>query len=304
MHDRTLTLPGDDPMAPYLLAAASFLSQYENPNTRRAYASDLRIYFAWCRETLGLDPLAVRRVHVQMFVRHLGDERNYTPPAITRTMTAVRCYYRTAVLDDYLGTSPTLGVRTPRVVDDPTRRVWLNRWELAALIKTARADRASDWAMVELLATIGMRVTAMCNARIEDLQTTPEGYRVLRSVGKGGVASLKALPIPVARAVDAATAGRTEGPIVTRRDGSAMTRRSAGHRICLLGTKAGIDRHVTPHSLRRAHVTLSLKAGVPLHVVQMGVDHADPRTTLRYNALGVELHGQASHTLAAMIASS
>jgi integrase/recombinase XerD len=303
MTDSSLAIPDIDPMSPRFLAAAAFLAGYSNPGTRKGYASDLRIYFNWCDRS-GIDPLTAKRIHVQLFVRYLEDERKYGPSGIQRTMTAVRCFYDNSVVDGYVNTSPCLKVKTPRVVYDPTTKTHLTRYELANLIRAAKEASPRDWAMVHLLSTIGMRIRAVCDVRIEDLSQTPDGYRVLRTVGKGNVASLKALPIPVAQAVDAAVGDRTEGHLLLRRDGSQMTRRSAGHRIDILAKKAGIDRHVYPHALRTTHVTLALKSGVDLFVVQAGVDHSDPRTTLRYNALGVEIHGQASHTLAAMLASS
>lgn len=303
MDDRTLTLPGSDPMAPHLLAAAAFLAGYPNAGTRKGYATDLRIFFTWCAG-MGLNPLDAKRVHLQLFVRYLDGERGYQPAGVQRTMTAVRCYFRSAIIDGYLVGDPTMGVKTPRVVHDPTSKTYLTRWELAALIKAAREARAADWAMVHLLATLGMRIGAVCDVRIEHLDTTPDGYRVLRTVGKGGKASLKALPIPVALAVDAARGGRREGWVIRRRDGSQLTRRSAAHRLEVLAPAAGITKHIHPHALRTTHVTLALKSGVDLAVVQAGVDHSDPRTTTRYNALGVEVHGQAAHTLAALIASA
>ena len=61
-------------MAPHLLAAAGFLAEHLNDNTREAYATDLRIYFDWCAG-FGLDPVQARRMHVQAFAVYLGSER-------------------------------------------------------------------------------------------------------------------------------------------------------------------------------------------------------------------------------------
>jgi integrase/recombinase XerD len=302
--DHTLAVPGIDPMAPHLLAAYAFLSNYENEGTRKGYATDLRIYFTWCADTMGIDPLAAQRLHVQLFVRYLAGDRGYQPSGIQRTMTAVRMFYKNARLDGYLTGTPTEGVKTPKVIDDPTKKTHLDRWEWSALLKTAQEASPRDLAMVHLLSTIGMRVGAVCAVDIEDITTTNAGYRVLHTIGKGGVASLKALPIPVAQAVDAARGDRTDGPLLLRRNGTRMTRRSAGWRIDWLAKKAGIAKHLYPHALRVTHVTMALKSGVELHVVQRGVDHADPRTTMRYNALDVPVEGQASHTLSALLAAS
>ena len=92
--------------------------------------------------------------------------------------------------------------------------------------------------------------------------------------------------------------------LLLRRDGSQMTRRSADRVVQRLVKAAGIDKHVSPHSLRRSFATIALQAGVDVRVVQFAMDHASTRTTLGYDRLGVELHAQAQNTVAAMLASA
>lgn len=303
MFDRTLVLPGVDHMAPHLLAAASFLTGFTNPNTRAAYALDLRLYFEWCAGH-GLDPLAARRMHLQAYVLHLAEQRGNAPASISRRIGTLGGYYACAVDDRYLEHSPCVRIKLPAVHSDPTKRVWLNRFELGSLLRTARSTSGTDWALIALMGTIGMRVSAACAVQLADLSTTDEGYRCLYTVGKGGKPSLKVLPIPVAQAVDAAAGERTAGPLLLRRDRSQMTRRSAATAVTRLARSAGISKPVTPHSLRRSFATLALQAGVDVRVVQHGMDHSSTRTTLGYDALGVEPHAQASHTIAAMLASA
>ena len=64
------------------------------------------------------------------------------------------------------------------------------------------------------------------------------------------------------------------------------------------------DEKVTPHVLRRSCATLLLKNGVDLRVVQAQLDHSSERVTARYDAVGIEIHAQAAHVMAAMLASS
>lgn len=59
-----------------------------------------------------------------------------------------------------------------------------------------------------------------------------------------------------------------------------------------------------PHCLRRTHITLALRDGVDVRVVQGSVGHADPRTTLMYDAIGVEPHQQSCHRVAAILSAS
>ena len=302
MHDRTLALPCADPMAPHLLAAASFLGRYSNPHTRAGYASDLRIFFAWALGN-GMDPLTVRRVHVQLFVRYLETIRGYRPSGIERTIVAVRGYFETALLDEIVDRNPTKGVVIPRVVNDPTSKVHLTRHEFADLITAARAHSPAAWALVHLLGTVGMRVSEACAIDLRDI-TTRQGWPVVRVVQKGGKPMWKAIPVPIVEAIDAARAGRDEGALLVRRDGSRMTRRSAGYRLERLGLAAGLTKHLHPHALRRTHITMALQDGLDVRIVQASVGHADPRTTLLYDAIGVEPHNQSSHRIAAIVTSA
>ena len=47
--------------------------------------------------------------------------------------------------------------------------------------------------------------------------------------------------------------------------------------------RAGINKAVTPHTLRHAFAIAALAAGVPLRDVHEAASHADPRTTMRYD---------------------
>jgi integrase len=144
----------------------------------------------------------------------------------------------------------------------------------------------------------------MCDIKIEDFSTTDMGYNVLKTTGKYDKTSLKLVPVPVWEAVKRARGERTSGWLLLRRDGSQMTRRSADRVVQRVVKEAGITKKASPHALRRSFATLALRAGVDIRVVQDGLDHSSPRSVLLCDALGVELHTQASNTVAALLASS
>ncbi len=298
-----LTALAPDQMAPHLLIAASYLGRYSNDMTRLGYGRDLKIYFDWC-ERNGMSPLVVRRWNVQLFVRYLESERSYTPCGIQRTMVAVRGFYKTAVHDDVLGKNPCNGVVEPRVVDDPTSRPFLTRHQLADLLAAAKEASPTDWAMVHLMATIGMRVTAVCDVEVKDLKRGDDGMRLLRSVGKNRKVMLYGLPPIVNEAIELARAGRKSGIIFRSGRGNEMNRRMVGHRVELLGKKAGIPHHVHPHMLRRSHITLALAAGIPMRTVQLSVAHSDIRTTSSYDSIGILPSQQSSHQVASILAAA
>ena len=286
------------------MVAISFLSQFTNRNTRAAYMLDLRIFFEWCAR-VGLNPLAAKRAHIQAFALHLAEGRGNGPSSISRRIGTVTGFYSTAVLDEVIENTPAHHLRLPTIQDDPTKRTWLNRWELGALMRIAQESKApADWALVTILGTLGMRVSAACAIELSDLSSDATGYRYVHTIGKGGKPSLKVLPIPTWRAIDRAAGDRTSGPLLLRRDGTQMTRRSAARVIERLRQKAKIRQAITPHSLRRSFATLALQAGVPIEVVQFDMDHSSTRVTQVYNRLGVEPHARASNTVAALLASA
>ena len=59
-------------MSPAQLAAVSYLARYPG-QTHTLYAFQLRRWFAWC-ESNGLGPLGgIRRAHVELYIRQLGE---------------------------------------------------------------------------------------------------------------------------------------------------------------------------------------------------------------------------------------
>ena len=105
-----------------------------------------------------------------------------------------------------------------------------------------------------------------------------------------------------ARTIDLAVGERHEGPILQRRDGQRLDRRTAHRWVRSIGKRAGLAV-VHPHMLRHTFVTTMLDAGVDLRDVQIAARHADPRTTMRYDRARKNLDRHPNYVLAAYMAS-
>jgi len=97
-------------------------------------------------------------------------------------------------------------------------------------------------------------------------------------VGKGNKPATIPLVPPTARTIDLAVGERCEGPILRRRDGQRLDRRTAHRWVRSIGKRAGLGA-VHPQMLRAAFIMATLDAGGPLRDVQVAARHADPRTT-------------------------
>jgi integrase/recombinase XerD len=278
-------------------ALAGFLAGYRG-STRDAYTLDLRQFVHWCRQH-GLALFSVRRADIEFYARGL-EELGRARATVARRLTTVAGFYRYAEEEGLLSISPAVHVRRPRL-DYESQAVGLDRNEVGALLVAAGLGPAIEHALISLLALNGLRVSDATGADIEALG--PErGHRTLSVLRKGGKLVTIPLAPRTARAVDLAVGERTHGPIFTGADGRRLDRHGAARIVRRVARRAGLDKHIGPHTLRHAFITAALHAGVPLRDVQEAASHADPRTTMRYDRARVSLDRHATYIVAAFIA--
>ena len=298
------SVPSDRP-APFTdqlrLAAAAYLARFKG-SSREHTQSDLRCYLTWCAGR-GLDPLAARRPHLELYIRWMQEIRRFKPSTVSRRFSVVAGFYRTCVIDGLLEHSPAEHVRRPMVpAESPT--LGFTHLQFEAMLTAAReSSHPCDFALVAMLGLLGLRIFEATGADITDLGEE-HGHRVLRVCGKGTKVVLVPLPPAVGRAIDRAIGTRTGGPILLNSRGMRMDRHAATRRLRRLAEAAGV-RITRPHRhmLRHMFVTTMLDAGVDLRDVQIAARHADPRTTMHYDRARKNLDRHPNYILAAYMAS-
>jgi integrase len=128
-----------------------------------------------------------------------------------------------------------------------------------------------------------------------------EATGTLRIVGKGNKPATIPLVPRAARTIDPAIGERHEGPILRRRDGQRLDRRTAHGWFRAIGKRAGLGL-VHPHTLRAGLIMAALDAGVPLRDVQIAGRHADPRTTTIYDRRRQNFDRHAAYVVVAFVA--
>lgn len=181
----------EDPRRTEAIAVAGFLAGYCG-STRRSYATDLRLFAAWCHEA-NLSLFSVRRSHIELFGRWM-EETGRMRSTVARRLSTLASFYKYCEQEQLVDRNPALNVRRPKV-DYEARTLGLDRNELGAFLVHAGLGLPRDHALASLLALNGLRISEALGADIEDLDFE-RGHRTLKIVRKGG----KHVTIPWRRA--------------------------------------------------------------------------------------------------------
>jgi hypothetical protein len=194
------SVPSDRPVPradPLRLAVAAYLARFKG-SSREHTESDLRSFLTWCAER-GLDPLAARRPHLELYIRWMQEIRRFKPSTISRRFSVAAGFYRTCVIDGILEHSPAEHVRRPAVpAESPTLGFTHLQFEALLTAARPRAPHPCDFALVTMLGLLGLRIFEATSADITDLGEE-HGHRVLRVCGKGSKVVLVPLPPAVSR---------------------------------------------------------------------------------------------------------
>ena len=181
--DLSVANADDDRWREAMQWAGAFIASFKSPETRRAYQRDLHCWFAFCA-IHGLNPfVAVRRTHIELYLRQL--EQADPPPAnatLYRRVATLSSWF--TWLDDEEVNVGNAAARVRRPRRHPAPQPWCNRNELTDLLAAAEDEGGHPYALVCLLALNGLRVSEACAADV----TAVGGARyqpTLFVIGKG-----------------------------------------------------------------------------------------------------------------------
>jgi integrase/recombinase XerD len=222
-------------------------------------------------------------------------ERNYAATTVARKVAAAKSFFKFMVAEGILKDNPTENIASPnvgRLLPKPITISQVRRLlEQPAKKSTPEAKR--DKAMLELLYASGMRVSELTSLNLGDVDI--EGGFV-RCFGKGNKERL--VPIYRQAAVAVEEYLKEARPKIVRRDeekalflnrrGERLTRQGFWQILKGYAKEAGLNKEITPHTLRHSFATHMLNGGADLRSVQELLGHANISTTQVYTHLTTE----------------
>ena len=230
------------------------------------------------------------RVESHMIERYLGwlYDKGRSGASQARRLSGIKSLYNYMLFKDYINQLPTELIKAPK----PSRMLpdTLTVEEIDALLSTFDINTAKgcrDSAIVEVLYSCGLRVSELTSLRLSDL-FFGEGY--IRVVGKGD----KQRIVPVSSAARdkiqlymefRCPKQRSESTLFLNNRGMPLTRVMVFNIIRGAANLAGIDKQISPHTLRHSYATHLLEGGANIREVQELLGHESIVTTEIYTHL-------------------
>lgn len=257
-------------------------------NTALSYQRDLRHFRQYMEREQGIKEFGeVTPGHLGAYLRMLEQEKR--PSTVSRHMSSLRALYRYLVKMRLAGEDITENLQFPK--QDRGAPEILTLEEAKALVEQPIGDRPlqlRDRAILELLYATGIRASELVALTVSDVNLRL-GFLHCREGGRERV-------IPFGKyARETLLQYMDIGREALLRDvhcetlflnysGGAMTRQGVWKLVRRYGEQAGIQREVTPHSLRHAFAAHLIENGADLRSVQEMMGHADISATQVYAA--------------------
>lgn len=258
-------------------------------NTIVSYERDLKSYMKYVKRVEQLQSFNdVQRIHIVHFLGHLK-EQGKSSRTLARHIASIRAFHQFLLREKAIDHDPSVHIETPHL-DRPLPKV-LNLEEVEILLDSPnRHDHYGirDKAMLELLYATGIRVSELIGLKMGDVHMTM-GF--VRCIGKGnkeriipiGKTALSALGHYLENGRPAFVSKKShDDALFLNHHGRQLTRQGFWKILKKLTREAGIEKELTPHTLRHSFATHLLENGADIRAVQEMLGHADISTTQIY----------------------
>ena len=262
------------------------LERNYSENTLDAYMSDLQKLLDYVGSE-GLHVLDVKLDDLRNFVAALVDI-GISARSQSRILSGVRTFYTFLILDGYIEDDPTELLEWPKIGEHLP--------EVLSVEEVDRLEQACDlskWegqrnrTIIEVLFSCGLRVSALINLRLSDLFLKEKFIRVM---GKGKKERLVPISESAIKELQYWFMDRNlmkikpgeEDFVFLNRRGGHLTRMMIFTIVRRLAEAAGIEKTISPHTLRHSFATALLEGGANLRAIQDMLGHERISTTQIY----------------------
>ncbi|MCT1449291.1 site-specific tyrosine recombinase XerD [Corynebacterium sp. p3-SID1194] len=260
-------------------------------NTLSNYRRDVERYLNWLEDTGKTDLGEVASTDLEDYVADLrrgGDgKKGLAASSASRALVVARGLHKFAVSEGVVAADVAAGVSPPKLGEKLPDTLSID--EVGMLLDACPDETPTqlrDKALLEILYATGARISEVLALVVDDIAETRDFIKV---TGKGdkqrvvpvGGAAQRALEAYLVRGRPALSAGKSHAVFLNKR-GGALSRQSAWTIIKDAASRAGLDKEISPHTMRHSFATHLLEGGADVRTVQELLGHASVTTTQIY----------------------
>jgi integrase/recombinase XerD len=259
-------------------------------NTIISYERDLKSYLHYLKSVEVLHSAnEIQRIHIIHFLNFLKDQ-DKSSKTLARHIASIRAFHQFLLREKEAEGDPSVLIETPKLERALPKVLSLLEVEQLLNAPSSSNDHFGlrDKAMLELLYATGIRVSELIGLEIDDVHLT---LGFIRCTGTGNRERI----IPIGKTALAAvkqylengrpyfnTEKQKDDALFLNHQGHRLTRQGFWKILKKLAREAGIDKDLTPHTLRHSFATHLIENGADLRSVQELLGHADISTTQIY----------------------
>lgn len=272
------------------------LSAYENhlakvkmasSNTVSSYMRDIRQFSVWILQSKGIDVLKATQPNISNYLDNLL-QQGKSGATVSRTLASLKNFYNYAVSSGFLESSPiTADIHVERGEKKLPQVLTGSEVELLlAQPSSCEPKGLRDKAMLEVMYATGMRVTELIDLNVDDVNLEL-GIVKCNSNKKNRTiplypAALKAVGLYIHEIRIALVSDPNEQALFVNIGGARMSRQGFWKILKHYQAKAGIEKEITPHTLRHSFAVHLLENGADLGSLQELMGHSDISSTQMY----------------------
>ncbi len=261
-------------------------------NSVEAYSTDIQKFIRFLNiGGMPETPENITSGHLKDFL-HWINELGMSTRTQARIISGIKAFFRFLILEDRIDQDPTAMLEAPKIgrkLPDVLTTGEIDA--LMAAIDLSKPEGHRNRAIIEVMYSCGLRVSELTSLRLSDLHM---GKGFIRVIGKGDKERLVPIGDRAIRETDHYLQDRRKLPYIDpqcedilflNRRGRQLTRVMIFTIVKDLAVRAGIKKHVSPHTFRHSFATHLVEGGADLRAVQEMLGHESILTTEIYTHL-------------------
>lgn len=264
-------------------------------NSLESYQRDLNQYHDFLENNLNVKSIRKTTLgDIRSYIRHLNDKA-MSANSIKRAISSIRTYYNFLSAEGKMKDNPAQLLDTPKVPQKLPNVLTIQEIDMIlSIIPNNKPMSLRDLAIFEMMYSCGLRVTELCDFKTTDILWDSEMIRVQ---GKGD--KQRFIPVgPIAHdnlnnylkneRPSLADKNHNVSEVFLSKNGLKLTRMMIWVLLKKWTEASGLEKEVSPHTLRHSFATHLLEGGADLRSVQEMLGHTDITTTQIYTHLDKE----------------